>query len=254
MQHASLKILSQINAALVALAAVMFILMGNILATQPSHAQSVINGTRIIPVPTTRPLGGADGSPSFIPAPTGITNFPKENAILVVSALIDGTETPVQSGMTWRIFADKETAEGKLTLIGTSSNGKATFDLPAGYYYIHASFGYAEQIKRIKLIPPYTETSFNIAAGGLRLNAAFRQGDFIPAKDLNFEIAQQQGGELKTLLTDVAADEFVRLGAGEYHITSKYGGVNSEVSATADSYTHLRAHRDQRGSRMPSSA
>lgn len=210
----------------------LFILTANSILSQPAYAQSENNATRVIPIPTTRPTGEQEGTPSFIPPPAGNTEFPKKNAILSVNAVIDGSDEAVQSGMIWRVFADQETPEGKLTLIGTSSSGKATFDLPAGYYYIHASFGYAEQIKRIRLTPPFTETTFNIAAGGLRLNAAFRQGDFIPAKDLSFEIAKQQGDELKTILTDVAADEFVRLGVGEYHVTSKYGDVNSEVTAT----------------------
>lgn len=231
MQHASQNTLSPIDLVIIALCAIILVLMATAFGTQSSHAQSIISSTRIIPIPTTRPLGNGDGSPSFIPAPTGTIHFPKQNAVLKMSAFIDGIEKPVQSGMIWRVFADRETAEGKLALLGTSSRGDAVFNLPAGYYYVHASFGYAEQIKRIALIPPLTEASFNLAAGGLRLNAAFREGDMIPAKDLRFEIAQQQGDKLKIIVKDVAADELIRLASGEYHITSRYGDINSEVTA-----------------------
>lgn len=223
------NIISAINAAILT---VFIVVMASAFSVQVSHAESIYVGTRIIPTPTARPTDGKSGLPSFAPAPTVTTDFPNENAILKVNAFIDGTKAPVQSGLTWRIFSDKETPEGKLALLSTSSKGSPTFDLPAGYYNVHASFGYAEHIKRVRLTPPLTEASFNIAAGGLRLNAAFSENYIIPAKDVRFEIARQQGGELKTIITDLAADEIVRLATGDYNVTSKYGDINSQVTAT----------------------
>lgn len=188
-------------------------------------------GSDIIPIPTARPEGGAAGFLPFTSVQTQAAAFPKQNAQLHVSATLAGTGLPIESGMIWRIYGDTENPEGKLPLIATYSGGRAAFDLPSGYYYVHGSFGYAEQTKRIKLLPPFAETAFRLEAGGLRLNAAFREGDFIPSKYLKFEIAHQQGNSLKTLVSDVEADELIRLPAGQYHVTSRYGSINSEVSA-----------------------
>lgn len=224
------KILSPVNGKSAAIG-VLSILLMSLMPFGTGFAQSISDGPRIIPVPTTRPSGEADGLPSFIPAPTTPVIFPKENAILQVSAVMGKDQKPIRSGVIWRVFSDKQTAEGKLTLLNTSSSSDPVFDLPAGYYYVHASFGYAEQAKRIKLMPPFTEASFKIMAGGLRLNAAFREGDFIPAKDLRFEIARRENDTLKTLVADALADELIRLPVGQYHVTSRYGDINSEVSA-----------------------
>ena len=229
MRYISQNIITALSAAILT---GFIVLMTCAFSVQISHAKSIYDSTRIIPVPTTRPAGETSGLPSFTPAPRVTTDFPNQNAILKVNAFIDGTKAPVQSGLVWRIFSDKKTPEGKLTLVSTSSQGSPTFDLPAGYYNVHASFGYAEHIKRVSLKPPLTEASFNIAAGGLRLNAAFSRNHIIPSKDVRFEIARQQGGELKTIVTDLVADEIVRLATGDYNVTSKYGDINSEVTAT----------------------
>ncbi|MEP3264367.1 MAG: hypothetical protein ABJM86_06650 [Hyphomicrobiales bacterium] len=231
-RYFSENIISAINASILTFFTVFIVLMACAFSVQVSHAAFIYDSTRIIPVPTSRPTGGTSGLPSFTPAPRAATEFPNQNAILKVNAIIDGTKAPVQSGLIWRIFSDKETAEGKLALLSTSSKGSAIFDLPAGYYNVHASFGYAEHIKRVRLTPPLTEASFNIAAGGLRLNAAFNENYIIPTKDVRFEIARQEGGELKTIITDLATDEIVRLATGDYNVTSKYGDINSEVTAT----------------------
>ena len=232
MRYVSQKTLSVIKAAYLALFMLLIVLVMNAIFLDLSHGQSNFNSTRIIPIPSTPPINGVDTLPSFVPSPKDTTDFPKENALLKVNASIDGTTTPVQTGLIWRIYSDEETSNGKLTLLSTSSNGNATFDLPSGYYNVHASFGYAEQIKRVRLTPPFTEVSFNIAAGGLRMNAAFSKDYIIPAKDLSFEIARKEGDELRTLVSDLAADELVRLATGDYHVTSKYGNINSEVTAT----------------------
>ncbi len=194
-------------------------------------SQTFDETTRIIPIPTARPDGGATGTPSFIPAPTGTEKFPKSQADLQLSAHIKGQEETLHSGVTWRIYGSQEGKDGKLPMLGTFTGGKAFFNLPAGYYYVHSAYGYTERIKRIKLLPPQTNVSFSLDAGGLRLNAAFREGDIIPAKDLNFDIAKLEGNTLNPLASDVKADELVHLPEGQYHVSSHYGTINSQTSA-----------------------
>ncbi|MBA4783033.1 MAG: hypothetical protein H2045_07410 [Rhizobiales bacterium] len=212
-----------------------------------AFAQSGTTEQRIIPLPIGRPDGTPQAPPilPIRPAPLnaqpapgtgrpvfgGGTVFPKTKAKLRLSAVVGDQEFPQGSGIIWRVYGESENAEGKLPLLGTFSGGKAEFELPAAYYYVHAAFGYAGETRRVKLLPPMTEIKMKLDAGGLRLNAAFREGDIIPAKHLKFEIAKANGDALTTIVDDVNADEMIRLPAGQYHVVSRYGGINSVVTA-----------------------
>jgi len=196
-----------------------------------AFAQSSTTGGKVLPVPTERPEDRSKPLPTFARETATETDFPNEAATLNLRALVSGSEDPVQKGMMWRIYSEKPAENGKLPLLGTYSGGDANFRVKAGYYLVHAAFGYAGQTKRIKVLPPTTSGVFEIKAGGLRLNAAFSAGDIIPSKHLRFEVARHEGNGLRTVVNDVKASELVQLGEGNYHVTSHYGGVNSQATA-----------------------
>lgn len=209
------------------------VLLFSTFCLQPAltNAQSILDSARIIPVPTARPEGGISGKPAFLPSPAGSDRFSKTKTLLRLHARVGESETLLEKGLVWRIYNDEPGLDGKLDLLSTSAGGSMDFTLQSGYYLVHVSFGYAGVTKRIKVTPPETEISFNLNAGGLRLNAAFREGDIIPSKFLTFQIAHEDDGTLKPIATDVKADELIRLTQGTYHVTSRYGTINSEISA-----------------------
>lgn len=215
----------------VGLLTLMLGILQSIFIPAPGTAQSLLNTQNVIPVPTEKPIPGSpEALPQFSLTPSEEI-FPNVQARLKLDARMGNQKTKIENGIIWRIFGEKVSTDGKLPLLATYSGGTAAFDLPAGYYLVHAAFGYASLTKRVKVLPPKTDSTFDLSAGGLRLNAAFREGDIIPASDVSFEVAQLEDDNLKTIVTDVKADELVRLSEGLYHVISRYGDINSVVSA-----------------------
>ncbi|MEP1442855.1 MAG: hypothetical protein ABJK39_07585 [Hyphomicrobiales bacterium] len=196
-----------------------------------AYAQSLPSGTKVLPVPTSRPEDRSKPLPTFKRDTSDETNFPNEAATLNLRANIAGSNEALDKGMTWRVYSEKPGANGKLPLLGTYSGGNANFRVKAGYYLVHGAFGYAGQTKRVKVLPPTTSSTFEIKAGGLRLNAAFSEGDIIPSKYLRFEVARHEGDGLRTVANDLKANELVQFGEGNYHVTSHFGDINSQATA-----------------------
>ena len=194
-------------------------------------AQSLPTGAKILPLPTLRPKDRSKPLPTFKRDTSEETDFPNEAATLNLRAVIEGSEETLDKGMMWRLYGEKPGANGKLPLFGTFSGGTANFRVKAGYYLVHGAFGYAGQIKRIKVLPPVTDATFEVKAGGLRLNAAFSAGDIIPSKYLRFEVARHEGGGLQTIANDLKANELIQLSEGNYHVTSHFGDINSQATA-----------------------
>lgn len=196
-----------------------------------ASAQSLTNGAKVLPIPTIRPEDRNKPLPTFKRDETDQTVFPNEAATLNLRATIAGSDEALDKGMMWRVYSEKPGANGKLPLLGTYSGGNANFRVKAGYYLVHGAFGYAGQTKRIKVLPPTTSSIFDIKAGGLRLNAAFSEGDIIPSKYLRFEVARHEGSGLRTVANDLEANELVQFAEGNYHVTSHFGDINSQATA-----------------------
>lgn len=198
---------------------------------QSVHAQSGISSKRTIPLPTPRPEGSKLNNPLLAFTQKTPKAFPKENVVLRLKAVTGEDKQTIQENLVWRIFSEEKGPDGKLPLLGSYTGGEITLRLPAGLYLVHAAFGYAGLAKRLTVLPPNADKTFEIEAGGLRLNAAFRDQDYIPAKDLRFEVARKEGEILRTIVSDLEADELVRLAPGSYEVTSRYGTINSQVNA-----------------------
>ena len=196
-----------------------------------ASAQSLPEGTKILPLPTVRPDDRSKPLPTFKRDTSDEINFPNEAATLNLHATIQGSNETLDKGMMWRLYGEKPGPNGKLPLFGTFGGGKANFRVKAGYYLVHGAFGYAGQTKRIKVLPPVTDAIFEIKAGGLRLNAAFSEGDIIPSKYLRFKVARHERGGLRTIANDIKANELVQLSEGNYHVTSHFGDINSQATA-----------------------
>jgi hypothetical protein len=151
---------------------------------------------------------------------------------LVVRALLTEQSTPLESGVSWRVFDPNVAADGKLPLLHTSENSVAQFSLPPGTYLIHAAFGRAGATKKVTISSQSREENLVLDAGGLMLNATLSGNVRIPPNLLKFSIYDQVediDGERKLIIPDVTPNSIVRLNAGTYHVVSTYGTVNAVI-------------------------
>ncbi len=173
-----------------------------------------------------------DTSTSYAPAdPNAAPN--RTGYEMILDAKLTDKGDSIERGMVWRIFRERQDADGKLPLIATAKGGTASFSLPAGTYLVHAAFGRAGATKRVVLSSSGAKEIFVLQAGGLKLTAE-SEGQAIPTKDLRFsiyELEQDEDGERKLIALNVAADRVIRLNTGTYHVLSRFGTINATVRA-----------------------
>ncbi|MEE9313773.1 MAG: hypothetical protein V3V02_03910 [Rhizobiaceae bacterium] len=152
---------------------------------------------------------------------------------LVLNAKLIAKGEIISRGMVWRVFREAPASDGKLPLIASAQGGSATFNLNAGTYLVHASFGRAGASKRVIVSNGGVSEDFILQAGGLELNALAKD-QIIPAKDLRFsiyELEQDEKGNRKLIALNVAANKIIQLNEGTYHVLSRYGTINATVRA-----------------------
>ena len=155
---------------------------------------------------------------------TGTTN-------LALSAVIEGTQTVLKSGLSWRIYDSP--AEKRATLIASSKEANPRFDLPPGAYIIHVAYGLASASRRVILAQQTAIERIAISAGGLSLSA--RVGDLpIPNERVSFSVYVAQGSdpEGRLVAENIPANQVLYLPSGLYRVVSRYGRTNA--IATAD--------------------
>lgn len=167
-----------------------------------------------------------------LPSP-GITSpmlpppVPEGEADLSLSASFVGSNQPVRSGLSWRIFEDKGET-GRPAIIARSTDAAPTLKLPAGAYVATVTYGYASASKRITLSGQPVTEQLKIAAGALKLSGAI--GDQIIAPNqLAFSVFVPAGtnSEGRLVRSGIKAGEIVRLPEGVYHVVSNYGESNA---------------------------
>ena len=156
---------------------------------------------------------------------------PSGTISLALSAVIEGTQTTLKDGLSWRIYDSP--SEKRATLMATSKEANPRFDLPPGAYIIHVSYGLASASRRIILAQQTANERIPISAGGLRLSA--RVGDLpIPNDRVTFSIYVSQGNdpEGRLVVDNIPAEKVLYLPSGLYRVVSRYGRTNA--IATAD--------------------
>ena len=158
------------------------------------------------------------------PPPSGTTS-------LALSAVIEGTQTLLKEGVSWRIY--DAPADKRASLIASSKEAGPRFDLPPGAYIIHVSYGLASATRRIILSQQTANERIAISAGGLSLSA--RVGDIpIPNDRVTFSIYVAQGSdpEGRLVAENIPPHKALYLPSGLYRVVSRYGRTNA--IATAD--------------------
>ncbi|MFC4625584.1 hypothetical protein ACFO1V_10205 [Daeguia caeni] len=142
----------------------------------------------------------------------------------------DGGEIP--SGLFWCVFSSDVGPDGQLPVVATAKGGSASFDLPAGSYLVHVSYGRAGATKRITLGNAPRQEVMVLDAGGMKLSAALPDGSRINSDLLRFSIySGDESNERSLIAPDIKPDTIVRLNSGTYHVVSNYGTANATIRA-----------------------
>ena len=155
---------------------------------------------------------------------------PAGTTTLSLSAVIEGTQTVLKDGLTWRIYDSP--AEKRASLIISSKEANPRFDLPPGAYIIHVSYGLASASRRIILAQQTANERMAISAGGLSLSA--RVGDLpIPNDRVTFNVYVAQGSdpEGRLVAENIPANKVLYLPSGLYRVVSRYGRTNAVATA-----------------------
>ena len=130
---------------------------------------------------------------------------PAGTTTLSLMAVIEGTQTVLKDGLTWRIYDSP--AEKRAALITSSKDANPRFDVPPGAYIIHVSYGLASASRRIIPIPN-DRVTFNVY------------------------VAQGSDPEGRLVAENILANKVLYLPSGLYRVVSRYGRTNA--IATAD--------------------
>jgi hypothetical protein len=171
--------------------------------------------------------------PMIMPPATGqpLMMVPAGQVALELSARFGKGAQQITSGLVWRVYAAKQNADGQMRLIKQDTTPAPTMVLPAGSYIIYVGFGLANAVKPITLRSQTVHETFDLPAGGLRLEG--RVGDVrIPAGQISFDIyrgSQFEPGDRRPIAEHVLTGDVVMVPEGTYYIVSNYGDANSTV-------------------------
>jgi hypothetical protein len=156
---------------------------------------------------------------------------PAGKAALALNARFGKDAPPIDGGLTWRVYGAKADANGNYPLVQEEKTPSPTLVLPTGSYVVHVGFGLASAVKPVTLNGPTVRETFDLPAGGLRLEG--RVGDaLIPAGQISFNVfkgSQFEPGDRRPIAEHVAAGGIVVVPEGTYYIVSNYGDANAMV-------------------------
>jgi hypothetical protein len=210
-------------------------------APAAASAQSLMAPQAAVPAPLT-PGTGTPGATMMSPVPLAappssppvaqVTPIvPAGHVALAVAARYGRDAPAISGGLIWRVYAAKADTTGVFRLIKEDRGAAPTFILPPGSYVVHASLGLASAAKAIQLRADTVRETFDIPAGGVRLEG--RVGDVrIPPGQIAFDIfpgSQFDTSNRRPLAQNVVTGDVVLLPEGTYYIVSNYGEANSVV-------------------------
>ena len=143
-----------------------------------------------------------------------------------------GKDLPaINSGLAWRVYADKPDATGVFKLIREERAATPNIVLPPGTYVVHVALGLVSAVRTVTLKQETIREAFELPAGGLRVEGRVGTSK-IPPSQIAFSIfkgSQFEVGERAPIAQNVASGDIVVVPEGTYYIISNYGDANSVV-------------------------
>jgi hypothetical protein len=160
-------------------------------------------------------------------------------ATLSLSAVLNGSGSPLTGGLRWRVFGAQSDPDGSHPLIVESGLAQPTLTIPSGDYVIHVAFGLASTAKRLTLGAGVRSERLTLAAGALRIEGTVADAPIDASKlSLAIYVPQNRNPLGKLVYAKGKAGDIIGLPEGSYHIVSTYldtVGAHSGVSAVSNS-------------------
>jgi hypothetical protein len=183
-------------------------------------------------VPTSLPPSLTQPSIATMPPAIAPSGAPTAGQAVLSLTARYGKDMPViNSGLVWRVFADRPDETGAFKLIREDRGATPNIVLPPGNYVVHVAFGLVSAVRPVTLKSETDRESFLLPAGGLRIEGRVGSSK-IPPNQVAFSIykgSQFEGGERAPLLPNVSPADVALLPEGTYYIVSNYGDANSVV-------------------------
>jgi hypothetical protein len=166
--------------------------------------------------------------------PRDSSPVPPGKAKLALEALLTADSAPVDRGLVWRVFR-LGTDRTPPKLVTLSRDAEATLVLPPGEYAVNAAFGraYLTQLVMLEAGRRHLET-FVLNAGGLRVRTEVSGAGGTINANSSYDIfsdERDQSGNRRRIASNVRPGLITRLNSGIYHIVSRLGDANAQVSA-----------------------
>lgn len=185
------------------------------------------------------------GSPALAQNATGPHDTAQTNAdtvepghgVLHLSATLGTDPSVARSGIEWRIFEDHGDAGVEHRLLAQSTAAQPVFSLPNGSYIVHATFGYASQMRRVTLADKPLSERLSLNAGALEVTGTLGNTTITPDKlSLSIYVPDRGNSQAKLVVANAKPGQVIRLPEGMYHIVSTYldtVGVGSLIPVSA---------------------
>ena len=171
----------------------------------------------------------------LLPAVAQVTTAPHDNAqtmsdvpddghgVLHLSATLAGDTNPLKSGTRWSVFDERTEADGGHRLVAQSNDPQPTFSLLNGAYVVHASYGFASQMKRVVLADKAISERVSLNAGALEVQGFLGEAPITPDKlALSVYVPEHGNPQAKLVVANARPGQILRLPEGMYHIVSTY--------------------------------
>lgn len=197
---------------------------GGLTAPNPATRGNVFSPDSVL-APPNAPLAMPPAAAAAIPM------VPAGQAALALSARFGKDAGAITGGLTWRVYAAKADDKGNFKLIKQEKSPSPTMVLPAGTYIVHVGFGLATAVKPVTLSGPTVRETFDLPAGGLRLEG--RVGDArIPPGQISFDVykgSQFETGDRGPIAEHIMTGDVLVVPEGTYYVVSNYGDANATV-------------------------
>ena len=170
--------------------------------------------------------GVAEAQNAALPHDTAQTNAdtaPPGSGVLHLAVVMAGETAPVRSGVVWRLYDEHEDATGAHRLMAQSGDSQPAFVLPNGTYIVHATYGFASQMKRVVIADRPTSERMVLNAGALEVTGILGETPIPPDKlSLAIYVPERGNAQAKLVVANAKPGQIIRLPEGLYHIVSTY--------------------------------